>query len=404
MDTMYDVIIVGAGLAGLRAAYELKDLNIQILEKEKNAGGRILTRYQHGVAYDLGAIFGFDKSHLPFQENTLNLIEESPKIGVFWKGKIYYGSSVVECIQEINLEDDESNQIKKFLVNRAQDVSLLSGSIYNLLNAFFQLIHPGEMRDYMPQRRLDAFQKFNCSHFDSGNGGFIDLFTSRLTPRLHFGTEVSSIEDDGDFVLVFIRDKKIIQMCSKAVICTTPAPISACIIKKMSHPCRTFLNSAQYEKGITVAIGFEKGRFPDFSYIVTPDLQTNTVLKQHTKDDRIQVLYFYYMGQKSAVLKNMTTNQIIYQAIDILRQIGFGNDLEKQVIFSDVYWWPMLSPLITEQSYAKFDPQIIRPSKRVFLAGDYVSVSPQHVMPYGMSAAAISGKNTAEEVNFFLNT
>ena len=41
----YDVIIVGAGMAGLSAAYELKKakLNVKILEQTERYGGRIFT-------------------------------------------------------------------------------------------------------------------------------------------------------------------------------------------------------------------------------------------------------------------------------------------------------------------------------------------------------------------------
>src|SRR5437762_3278954 len=63
MSSVYDVVIVGAGLAGLSAAYALRDRRVLVLEREALAGGRVLTRSSHGVAYDLGAVFGFPTPH-----------------------------------------------------------------------------------------------------------------------------------------------------------------------------------------------------------------------------------------------------------------------------------------------------------------------------------------------------
>ena len=38
---MKDVVVVGAGIAGLTAAWQLRDLDIVVLEAEEHTGGRI---------------------------------------------------------------------------------------------------------------------------------------------------------------------------------------------------------------------------------------------------------------------------------------------------------------------------------------------------------------------------
>ena len=40
-ETLHDVVVVGAGVAGLTAAYRLKDLDVLVLEKERAAGGKV---------------------------------------------------------------------------------------------------------------------------------------------------------------------------------------------------------------------------------------------------------------------------------------------------------------------------------------------------------------------------
>ena len=56
MDTNYDVVIIGAGMAGLVAAKHLEDynLNVLIIDKSDRAGGRIKTDEHQGFLMDYG--------------------------------------------------------------------------------------------------------------------------------------------------------------------------------------------------------------------------------------------------------------------------------------------------------------------------------------------------------------
>ncbi|SRR6266540_1063789 len=65
------VIIVGAGLAGLSAAYELSQAghNVTILEARTRAGGRVFTMrepFADGLYAEAGAMQVFDSHHLQF--------------------------------------------------------------------------------------------------------------------------------------------------------------------------------------------------------------------------------------------------------------------------------------------------------------------------------------------------
>jgi renalase len=55
----YDCVIVGAGIAGLLAAVQLKraGVNACVLEKGRGLGGRMATRRSDGAVFDHGAQF-----------------------------------------------------------------------------------------------------------------------------------------------------------------------------------------------------------------------------------------------------------------------------------------------------------------------------------------------------------
>ena len=54
-----EVVVVGAGIAGLTAAYRLKQAghHVQVLEASPNAGGRMITIEWNGLSIDPGAEF-----------------------------------------------------------------------------------------------------------------------------------------------------------------------------------------------------------------------------------------------------------------------------------------------------------------------------------------------------------
>ena len=103
-DSLLDVVIVGGGLAGLAAAYRLRDRNILLLEKEEIPGGRTESRTLGPYVYNAGAqvVLGDDgplaklvdeigvkrtliaKSKLPIYING-KLVASSSEIGLLWK-------------------------------------------------------------------------------------------------------------------------------------------------------------------------------------------------------------------------------------------------------------------------------------------------------------------------------
>ncbi len=51
-----EVVIVGGGIGGLSAAYELRDMNILVIEKEKRVGGHARCESWKGIWYSEGVL------------------------------------------------------------------------------------------------------------------------------------------------------------------------------------------------------------------------------------------------------------------------------------------------------------------------------------------------------------
>jgi protoporphyrinogen oxidase len=403
-DECKEVIIVGAGLAGLYAAYALHDKDIIVLEREMNAGGRVLTREKMGVSYEIGAVFAFEPTSLPIGISPQPLIEEHGLIGVYSEGRTWFGKSVVDCLEKFDFRNNEIEEITAFVNGGAYDILDLSPPSYKLLNAFFQLIHPGEMAEYIAQRRFDAFQVFYMGHYKTGNGALITCLIEGISSRLRCGVQVLSIKDQGCNVVVTVSEgRQIKHLFAKAVICSIPPHEASRIIVHAENPSRLFLDGIRYGTGSLSVLAIPENLIPEFSYIATPDLATSTVVRQKTAVDGLVLLYFYYMGIKSVPVRKLQATEMVKIALQTLNALGFGNFMEEQIKFADHHHWDMISPIISEASYGAWAIERIHPSQRVFLAGDYTHVDSQHLMPYGMSAAISSGKKAAEQIKNLLN-
>ncbi len=101
-EPVYDVIIVGAGISGLSAAYSLQDYTIKVLEKNDKVGGRILSGSYKGVTYAKGAEY-IGKPEGLLRKMVLQLklqLREipSPMDAQFYKGKFYYGEDAIASL------------------------------------------------------------------------------------------------------------------------------------------------------------------------------------------------------------------------------------------------------------------------------------------------------------------
>ncbi len=86
---MADVVIVGAGLAGMTAAHELRDRDLVVVEQEDRVGGRTLSGSHGEYWYNSGAQFVWDQRTLALcRELGLDVIDgEGARAAIFVRGR-----------------------------------------------------------------------------------------------------------------------------------------------------------------------------------------------------------------------------------------------------------------------------------------------------------------------------
>ena len=70
-ESLYDTVIIGGGIAGLTAAYMLRDKNILLLEQEDRFGGKVWSEKINGATYNIGT------QYLNEEDNSfMHLVDE----------------------------------------------------------------------------------------------------------------------------------------------------------------------------------------------------------------------------------------------------------------------------------------------------------------------------------------
>lgn len=111
-DNDYDVIVLGAGIAGLTAAWYLNDRHsVKVLEKNDRVGGKAITGTRNGFAYAKGTEYlGEPEGALKTIIDKLGLQPReipSPSDVHYHKNQFYYGDDgiALQMIQESNLSE-----------------------------------------------------------------------------------------------------------------------------------------------------------------------------------------------------------------------------------------------------------------------------------------------------------
>ncbi len=402
-DNPFDVIIVGAGLGGLSGAYHLRHRKILILEASDRPGGRIQTRRQRGVTYELGAVFGFDPNLLPFQEPGLGAVDESEHVGLVstdTQGRPLLAREVFSCLKPLGDPQVTLHRCRRFLQDPEASGDELPPSLYQALNAFFQVIHPGELRDAAFPRRQDALVAYPTSHARSGHGALIQslLRQGNLLTRLRCGTEVQTLADEGPWVRVdFGQGGRMHRVYGRAVIVTATAARARRMVPGIRPSAARFLDALRYEPGIVVALGC-RGALPDFGYLVTPEAPMNTLLQQRSAGRNHRMVLAYYLGRKARAVQPLADEALTHQVLATLRGMGYP----VRARFGEVARWPEVGPVLSPEVIAAWSPDCDRLTSRVFLGGEAAWFDPRDPMPYGLQAAWLAGQRAAARAESLL--
>ena len=406
-ENVYDAVIVGGGMAGLSAAYHLKSeigkkAKILILEKEDRLGGRIMTKKYNKDIYELGAFFDYGSSYAPKGFEASELIKQGENHGCFINGNLYSSKTVAGLLRKIHPMDgrffnefDEDRDLDKLFASVSDDVK-------KAMVSSFKVIHFGEIKDYVNERKEDLFKTYNWDSREKGNYEFLENYKDFLVGYYLTGAEVKSVENrNGLIVVKYNKDSSAEEIQAKSVIVATPATSALKIIKNMKEKSEKFIKSVKYTKTAVVIFITKRPGPIDFSYILTPDKSFNSIGIYRSPDGQHNTFAMYFTDSFVNAHDNWKNDNYIDAAYKDLQSMQII-DLKSNLLHKDFYLWKEEGTIISEETYKNFSEEALNPLDGVFLAGDYTFWNHLKI-PYGIPPAYFSGQSAAQKVLKYLH-
>ena len=426
-----EVIVVGAGLSGLTASLALaeKGVDVLLLEKENQVGGKLYSKLLGGVACNLGAQWVFTGMSPLIDPYIKELpLQKIEKNGAVWDGKLV-DISGDEFIKNLPISEEAKEDFASCMEKIAAD----SQSLFESRDFPFdegpgdepwRTLESQTVAEYLSGYHPEVTRFWSAQLGPEAGGTAEDLCALLLvgwygsTPeipmalvkggnqtlaekvleeceksgvRLVLNSEVTEVQQGGDSVNVTCHDGK--EYSSDYVIVATPADVAKEIVKDLKPEKLVALEATRYGAATEVAMqvknipsGEELGSVLFVGQPIAGYLnQTGNVAGNPDVGTDISVCV------ADPELEKLSDIGLVEHVAQELKPVNPTFNPEKDVISYSVKRWPRAVVIFTPGFLSKNQKTLREPSGRVYFAGDY-TCSPD------LSGAAWSGSLAAEGV------
>ncbi len=441
-NTPKKVIVIGAGLAGLAAAYELRQTghDVTILEAQTRVGGRVSTLrdyFSDGLYAELGATFISDVHDLTVKYSklfNLELVPANNKLpSVYYlRGKRYVNQGAIDWKLDLSAAekklslDDLWGKYVSPIVSEMGDSSAPNWSDapfrkYNEMTfgeflrkqgasadaiALMNLGYEAESGDAFQLLRNDALHRNQKGEFSirGGNDQLPKAFAAKLSDKILYGCPVVKIEHNAKQVRVtFLQGNALQTVSADRLVCAVPFTLLRRIeiAPKFSPAKQQAIEQIPYLSVSRVFLQSRK-RFwinEGTSGVAATDLTAMklrhaTMIQSGTRG----ILNSYNEGENSRRITAMSESERLASTLNDIEKIypGMRENYEGGISKCwDLDPWSRGAISIYDVGQMKtYIPFIARPEGRVHFAGEHTS------RWTGLMQGAIdSGIRAAHEVN-----
>ncbi len=435
METKKRVAVVGAGIAGLTAGYELQraGFDVVVYEKETVLGGRMSTRVTDGLEFNPGATF--------LSENYYQLKAYSDELGVPWTAmqegsshRVLRGDSAHPFrlsgpldLFRLSVISIRARLRLLFWIIKLKlrpihgnffDLSTLGSTERRDAAQFLKSEVSEEVLDYIADPFMGALHFHRSNDFSArallvllkmmlGNKDFssrypeggVQAIPNALAARLYVerGVEVSSIKSEVAHVTVKVSGRKEV---FDAVVLAAPAPALLPMLLEPTESQRKLLASVRYASTVTISFRVPVDFFRDMTHCIYVPFVKHSFISSCIFEGRKgqgltadgETLFNVYLHADAAeAILGETDQAIIDRVLKELPAVcpEFG-ERRSEISFNAIARWPLAMP--------KFDELLISAVNEfmgtgqgeggIYLAGDYLN------SPW-TEGAAQSGKRAA---------
>lgn len=441
-NTPKKVIVIGAGLAGLSAAYELQQArhDVTILEAQTRVGGRVSTLrdfFSDGLYAELGATFINDVHDLTIRYSKLFGLELVPANNTlpsvyYLRGKRYKNQGAVDWKLNLSVEekklklDDLWGKYVSPVVNEMGDPSSADWSDapfrkYNEMTfgeflqkrgasadaiALMTLGYETEFGDAFQLLRDGALHRNQKGEFSikGGNDRLPKAFAAKLSDKILYGCPVVKIEHYAQKACVtFLQSGAARTMSADKLVCAVPFTLLRRIeiAPKFSAEKQQAIEQMKYLSVSRVFLQARK-RFwinEGLSGVAATDLPVmklrhTTLIQSGTRG----ILNSYNEGEHSRRITAMSESERLNSTLNDIEKIypGMRENYEGGISKCwDLDPWVRGAISVYDVGEMKsFIPFIARPEGRIHFAGEHTSR-----WTGWMQGAIDSGIRAAQEIN-----
>lgn len=437
-EETHEVVVIGAGMAGLMAATTLADRDVVLLEASDRAGGRVDTVRKGDYWINVGTQFTegtgplIDALHrhqvhlgtLEGKSVALSLggkqVDTSNPFALMFRSRMSWrdrfglaavGTRILANVPFLEMSPDNrwANRVRAKLDNRRADFVLrgvrseLAREMVRSWSGQWMGCEPEETAATqfvfsMGILLTDPEKVDNLTLPEGGNQTLTDILTADLGDRVRLSSPVHTVEWTDDGVVVDYEDADgPARVRARRAIVAVPADIAVKIMPGLPSDHRTAFEAIRY--GRYVVVGFftrEEGpqRWDDFLAVSTPELSFQAVFNHAAALRRGErrpggALACFAGGAEADRLFELSDEEIVARfTADLLRLYP---ELEGKVEPGILRRHPRVVPFWAPGGRATL-ATLREPLGPVHLAGDY-----QLDMP-SLADAAASGERAAERV------
>lgn len=446
IKTKPKVAVVGAGIAGLCAAYDLKnqDFDVVVFEKSAIPGGRMTTQLMRGLAFDGGADF--------FSENYATLKKYATELSIDWiptklngrhrvirGGKPYYLQfatfsdlarfKLLSVVSRLRL----GLWLLRLMLSRKHfdmfDLSTLPAS-YDFGNAadYVKKVAGQQTADYI----IDSFTSIMQFHraSDISTSALFALMQNMAAKKTRFAlcstpeginqipqaiasrikvqrqSQVMSVSRSDGGLKVKVQGKK--PLFFDAVVLATPAPITRKIIGSFNNDIDKFLAQVRYASTITVAFEIADDLFADGTHLSYVPFVENKIIGGYANEGAKlgarsrdgKTLINVYLHEEAAKKMIPWNDQKIFSRVLVeLKKLCpelSNTNVAKPLSLAR---WPLAMPKFAH-GYVSRVPQFLNDfqgKNGIYFAGDYLNA------PWTEGAARSGKRAAAMMINDFIS-
>lgn len=429
-----DVAVVGGGVAGLAAAWALRDRDVVVLESAERIGGRVRSDQWEGQPYHLGAQFLAGATSAGLLDTLgVQRVKLPKEGGLFLAGRrrtatatslmrgLRVGAGGLADIAAVERESARVSGMISGLVDPTAPTGLITPSAVDLDARSFSeaiadrrpavqslygvLVRSLTSKDPETLSALYAYAMLG-SESQGGVGGanrarggmqeVLKAFERALAGRIQTSAHAEAIKQTNGRVEITIRNRdRTDRVVAKACVVAVPTPEVRQIVTGLEARRLRALQQVRYGRFLSVAL-FLRTPVWRGEWAISCDLPVVSTLLNPavlTGSGPSRVLSSYASDDSARQVWDLPDDTVADRFVTEIEQVFPG--LRKVVCGADVRRWDPGYPA-WEPGHLALLPQLAAPAGRIAFCGDYLSIP-------SIDGAIVTGLRAATEIKTIIS-